>query len=583
MTGHGRLVGGVAPIEHAGRRVRWAGSVIGPQGLVEGATAFVLGVFVLVFVAYPIAKLVLGTMSTDPTSSGFLQTYREAFSSSVAWSAVYGTLWLTAVSLLFGVPLALLLAWITSSTDAPFSKPLSLLPILTLALSPLVGAIGWLVLLAPRAGIVNVVVRHAFGIEGDQGPFNAFSLPVIVALMTFYVVPYVYGPTHAAFKQLDSSLHEAARVCGARSVFWTVTFPLLRPALLAGVVIGGMMCASMFAVPLILSSRTGLHVIPTQIYQYINLEGRPGPATALASLFSLASIAALFLYFKLLGRARFITVSGKGSHRAPNTALGVWRWPATAVVILYLLVALVVPVGSLAYLSLVGVWSSSMFEQPLSLAQYQRLLNFPGAVQGLWNSTWLSGLASALAVLIGLIVSYRRLRQARVWNRTIAFIASVPLGIPSIVLGLAFLMTFTGGPLPLYGTAAILIIGYMVHVLPISIRNADAGLLQVSPELEEAGLVCGDTRAGVMRRILVPVLRRSLLAVWGLTFIILFRDLSMSILLYTHSTIPSSVALLTIFDQGWLSGAAAYSIIITLISALLVTFIVSMTASVEET
>ena len=115
---------------------------------------------------------------------------------------------------------------------------------------------------------------------------------------------------------------------------------------------------------------------------------------------------------------------------------------------------------------------------------------------------------------------------------------------------------------------------YAVHVLPIAMRNSDAGLLQVSPELEEAGLVCGDSRVGVVTRVLLPALRRPLLTAWGLTFIILFRDISMSILLYTPQTIPSSGSLLAIFDQGWMTGAAAYSIIVTVISAAVVALII---------
>jgi len=105
-------------------------------------------------------------------------------------------------------------------------------------------------------------------------------------------------------------------------------------------------------------------------------------------------------------------------------------------------------------------------------------------------------------------------------------------------------------------------------------RSSDAGLLQVSPELEEAALVCGDSRTGTVARVLLPALRRPLLTVWGLSFIILFRDISTSILLYTPETVPSSVALLSIFDQGWMTGAAAYSIIITLISAAVVALII---------
>lgn len=549
---------------------------------IRGWPGALLGVLVAVFVIYPLIELVFATLSGGPAGEGMFHFYVEAFGSPRGLSSAWGTIWLTTVTLLFGVPLAVLLAWITSTTDAPLGRSLAMLPTLTLALSPLVGAIGWLVLLAPRVGMVNLAIRNIFGLDIEVGPFNAYSIPVIVMLMVFYVVPYIYGPTHAAFSQVDASLQEAARICGAgnRSILLTVTLPILRPAVLAGTLIGGVMVASMFAIPLILSSGTGLHVIPTQIYHYINQEGRTGPAMAMASMLSLVTLTAMVMYFRILGRGRFVTISGKGSRRT-RIRLGPLRWVASGIVLLYLFLALIVPLCSLIYLSLVGFWSRNVFDQVVSFAQYRRVFDFPSAIQGLVNSAWLSVSGSVIALAVGLIISYRRVRRPSLGNQALSFFGSLPLGVPSIVLGLAFLAAFTGGLMPLYGTVFILILAYAVHMLPIAMRSADAGLLQISPELEEAGLVCGDTRAGILWRILIPILRHPLLAAWGLCFIILYRDLSISILLYTPRTTPSSVALLQIFDQGWVTGAAAYSIIVTVISAVVVGLIIKSSTTTE--
>ena len=546
----------------------------GVRNWAGGWAGVFLVLLVAVFVAYPMLQLLANTFG-GLNGNDLFKAYEEAFASSIALSSVWGTVWLTLVTLLFGVPLAVLLAWITSSTDAPIVRTLSMLPTLTLALSPLVGAIGWMVLLAPRVGILNLALREIFGFTIDQGPLNAFSLPVIVMLMTFYIVPYIYGPTYAAFSQVDASLQEAAKVCGAagRSTLLTVMLPILRPSILAGALIGGVMSASMFAIPLILASGTGLHVIPTQIYHYINQEGRTGPAMAMASLLSVVTLTAMLLYFRVLGHGRFVTISGKGARRV-LIRLGAWRWPASALVLLFLFLALIVPLGALIYLSLVGFWSNNVFSQALTFDQYRRLVDFPNAMAALYNSAWLAAAGAAIALVLGFVVSYRRLRDSRAVNRLVAFVASLPLGVPAIVLGLAFLASFTGGLLPLYGTALIMVVAYAVHMLPIAMRSSDAGLLQVSPELEEAGLVCGDSRAGIVARVLLPALRRPLLTAWGMCFIILFRDISMSILLYSPDTIPSSVALLSIFDQGWMTGAAAYSIVVTLISAAVVALIV---------
>ncbi len=159
--------------------------------------------------------------------------------------------------------------------------------------------------------------------------------------------------------------------------------------------------------------------------------------------------------------------------------------------------------------------------------------------------------------MLGLLVAYRRLRRPHAGNRLLAFLASMPLGVPAIVMGLAFLFAFTGAPLPLYGTAAALVIAYAAHALPISLGNSEAGLRQVAPELEEAARVCGDTPAGVMRRVLVPILRRPLVATWALIFIILFRDIPISMLLYTPTTVPSSVPIRMRFRRATSTTAAS--------------------------
>lgn len=530
-------------------------------------TGAALTAIALVLVAYPLGRLALDALGIGPGGAGFLQPYREALLSWVALAAIWGTVWLTALSIAFGLPLALLLAWITSSTDAPLARLLAPIPTLSLALSPLVGAMGWLVLLAPRVGLLNLALRHMLGLAAPTGPLNAFSLPVIVMLTTFYVVPYIYGPAHAAFAQMDGTLVEAARICGAsaRSAAASIMLPIIRPAVLAGSLIGGVMAASMFAIPLVLASGTGLHVMPTEIYQYINQEGRIPPALAMASLLAAVTATAMVGYSRLLGRRRFVTVTGKRAPVRP-ARLGMLRWPATALVLLFLLLAFVLPIICLLYLSFVGFWSANVFAQKLSLAQYRQLIDFPTAAPALFNSVWLAGLASLLALAAGFAVSYRHLRQPGLGNRLLAVAAALPLGVPSIVLGLAFLVAFTGGPLPLYGTPAIIVVAYAVHVLPIASRNCEAAIRQVAPDLEEAARVCGDTRGGALRRVLVPLLRQPLVSAWALTFIILFRDLPISILLYTPATVPSAVAMMSIYDQGWLTGVAAYAIIVTGIS-----------------
>lgn len=531
-------------------------------------------VVVVLLVAYPLTRLVWRTIYAAESGGFTLAPYQEALSSPITLDAIWGTLWLTTATLLVAVPLAVLLAWITSSTDAPLAKRLAVIPILSLAVPPLVGSIGWLVLLAPQAGLLNILIRTAIGSAEREGPFNAYSLPVIVMVMGLYTVPYIYGPVYAAFNRLDGEMQEAGWITGGRpfTIARTIVLPVLRPAILAGTLIGGVTAASTFVIPLILASGTGLRVLPTLVYQMVNQEGRVEPATALASLLSLFTITGLLFYRRALREGSFVTVRGKG-FRPAHVRLGRWRWAATTILLLFVLFAIVLPMLALLYISMVGFWSSKVFEQTLSFSQYARLFDRPFAFQALLNSGWLSVAGATLAVLIGLLVAYMQLRRPGRTNGFLSFLATLPLGIPAIVLGLSVLYSYTGGPLSLYGTPAILILGYCAHMLPIGVRNGEAGLRQISPELEEAALIAGDTTGGVMRRITLPLMLPPLLAAWALAFIVLYRDLPISILMYTAGTIVSSVSLLNIFEQGSLPAAAAYAVVITLVSSVVVWFV----------
>ncbi len=527
----------------------------------------VFGLVVVLLVAYPLGRLLWRAFAGGDEGSPLVR----AATDPLVGAAIWGTVWLTVGSVALALPVALILAWICSSTDAPGARRFALLPILSFALSPLVGAIGWLILLSPQVGMLNVVVRQALGLQVTSGPFNAYSFPSLLLVMALYVVPFIYGPTFAAFSQLDGRLLEAATVAGAgsRSAFLTVVLPLAVPAIFAGGLIGGVSAASMFAIPLVLGAGTGLRVIPTLIYQLLVVESKPGTAAVMASLLCILSLLGIAAYRMAVRAGSHVTVAGKGMRREP-LPLGPWRWPAAIFLGAFLTLSLALPLLSVAYLSLIPFWSAQPFSQPLTLVHYAALLRYPYAVQALVNSAWMAVAAALAALGLGLAVSYLRAWEGDVLSRLSAMVATLPLGVPAIVLGVAFLFAFTGSAVPLYGTALLLVMGYVAHVLPMAVQNTDASLRQVGPELTEAAMIAGDSRSGAVRRITVPLMRTSLLMTWGLMFIAVFRDLGISVLLYSTDSIVSAVTLFNLLDGGSLPLAAAYSIVVTVVSGLVV-------------
>jgi iron(III) transport system permease protein len=523
----------------------------------------VIAVIVVPLVVYPLVRIVLEAIHPTLGTPG---EFSAAFSDPQLGSAIRGTLLTGGVSVVVATPLGVLLAWICSSTDAPFARRLASLPVICLAMSPLIGALGWLVLLDPRVGLANLAFRGIFGSHSTTGPFNAFSVVVILGLTSIYVVPYVYAPVYAAFRQLDGSLQEAAAVCGARplTVARTVVLPILRPAIVSGALIAGAIGSSLLSVVLLLSSGTSITTLALVIYNYVVAQGQTGTAigdsTILVGITLVGTLVATYAM-----RGGWATVGGRGV-RPHVTQLRRMRVPATAFVLAFLFIALVAPLLALLYFSFVPNFQGTLVWPSASLVEYRAAFAFPAAWSSFFNSLWFAAAAATIAVAAGFAIGLVRRRDRSRVVGALSLISTIPLGIPGIVFGLAVLLGFTGPPFPLYGTAAILILAYCGHMLPISVQQAQAGLSRLGPEVEEAARIAGDSAAGAIRRVLVPLSRRVLGAGWALIFIMLFRDLEISTMLYTYHTDVSSVTLVGIFNEVGTQGAAAFAMPMTAVS-----------------
>lgn len=533
-----------------------------------GAVSLLSGLLV----AYPLVRFIWSTFHETGSNAPTLSAYVRTLSTPSVISALGGTLQLTLATVLVAVPVAALLAWIITSTDAPGAKFLAPLPLIWLAVSPLLAALGWLILLAPTAGLVNIALRRLpFFAAEARGPLDANSLPVLVAVMAIYTIPYAYGPIAAALGQVDASLLEAAEVAGADhvQVIWRTLMPLILPGILAAALLSGVSAAAQIGIPLILAPGTGVSVLPTLIFVQMLQQGAVEAARVESVVLSLLTVIGLAGYGLVLRGRAFTTVGGKGL-RTARFRLRAWRYPATALIVAFVIAAIACPLFALGYLSLVPLWTRRIFDEPLSLVQYGYVMTQSTAISGLINSTWLTTVSASIVTGIGLVIAVGQLRRSSRLSGVISLITTMPLGIPGVAIGVAVLTAFIGPPLPLYGTAAILVVGYVIHALPLGVRNSEAGLRQLATELEEAAHICGDSSIGTIRRVTWPLLRRSILVGWGLTFITLFRDLSVSVFLYTPATVVSSVALFNIFSDGNLPASAAYAVITAALSGVIV-------------
>jgi ABC-type Fe3+ transport system permease subunit len=192
-------------------------------------------------------------------------------------------------------------------------------------------------------------------------------------------------------------------------------------------------------------------------------------------------------------------------------------------------------------------------------------LEFSQTQQGLWNTVLLGVLAATGCTFLALMVSYITTRKLA-GHRFLGFLATAPIAIPGIVLGVGLFLSYTRQPLVLYGTLWILLLAFLTIELPGGYQQLQAAFRGLHPELEETGRIFGATRLGALRRITAPLLRTSLIATWCFVFIGVIRELSATIMLTTARTKVVSVIIYDLNESGDLGAISVLGITLLLIT-----------------
>ncbi len=266
------------------------------------------------------------------------------------------------VSLAVGVSclsLGIPLAWVLTRTDLPFQRSLRSWFCLPYAIPPFVGAIGWIILANPTSGILN----QWFGLK-----LNIYSFWGLVWVETSFLFTFVLLSALTVLDKMDSSLEEAARLCGANrfSVFRDVTLPMMKPALLNGFILSFLATASSFGVPAMIGGPARIYMLTTQIYslQRTGTTSSVQMAIAISAFLGLSTLILLYSSQYFLGRSKNYTVAGK----TPRPSLWTLKKYKTPILIL---------LGALLFL---------IFVLPL----LGLLLSALSPIQGSWNFSQLS-------------------------------------------------------------------------------------------------------------------------------------------------------------------------------------------------
>jgi iron(III) transport system permease protein len=468
---------------------------------------------------------------------------------------------------LASVAVATPLAWLVARTDMPFRRWIRVLVTASFVTPPFLGAIAWEILAAPNAGLLNQLYQHLFGRGTYDNLFNIYTETGLVFVMACYAFPYVFVLLANAIERIPGDLEDASSILGGGR--WVtlrrVVLPMTLPSLLAGALIAFLQAMTQFGAPAVLALPAGFHVITTKIWSLFQSPPQPQLAAAAALPLLLVTVLLLQAQRWLLGRRGYTVIGGKSGMARP-IALGHWRWAAFAFALAVMALTMLLPYAALIKASFLRTASDPLTFEKFTLYNYQWIYSFPESRRAFFN-TFSIGLMSAtcgaaLALVVASLAARRGLRGARV----LAALATSPVAIPGIVLGVGLFLSYTRPPLVLYGTPWILLLAFVTIELPAAYQQLEAALLGLHPELEEASRIFGANRLKVLLQITAPLIATSVVATWCFIFIGAIRELSATIMLTTANTKLVSILIYDLNESGDLGLISVLGLVLLVIT-----------------
>ena len=556
-----------------------------PRALPSGAgwrdplTLTVMGVaLVLAYLAlFPTAMLFYGSFTTAPlgqTGPATLENYITAYADPETYRLLLDSFVFALGSSLLSLLLAVMLAWITVRTNAPFRGIFELTAIVPNIFPPVLIAIAWTLLLSPSVGLLNAFLKGVFGL--DEGPLNIYSMPGLIFVEGLILTPLAFLIISAALRGMDPSLEESARTLGSSQlrIMFRITFPLVRPAILAAGTLNFVRALESFDTPAIIALPARIEVFTTKIYREALAAFPPNYNLAATYGVSLLAIALVFvlLYRRFTSRVEsFATVTGKG-YRPHTIDLGRWKIAASAGALAILTLMVVLPVAMLFLISILPYYHVPTMEtiQLATLKHYVYILENDRVYRAIGNSLFLAVTGATVAMALAALTAYITVKT-KVWGRGLLDgLTFLPWAFPSTALAIGLLWGYVQMPVPVFATIWILLIVYVTRFLPYGLRAVTSTIVQIHKELEEASRACGGGFWTTFRRILFPLMRPGLIAGWILLATIFMREFSLSLFLYTPTSEPVGPLLYFLWLDGLTGPLGALGIVVSVVSAVLV-------------
>jgi iron(III) transport system permease protein len=548
------------------------------------APLWVGGLLILLafLVLYPLSMLVFGALSdSNPVVDGFgtfrptLTHFREVLANENVHLAFFNALLACGGGTVLAVLIGLFFSWIVVRTNTPFRRFIAGASMIPLFVPPLVAGVAWGILGSPKTGLLNIVLKWM----NIDFRFDFYSMSGLIIVFGIYYAPYVYMFTSSALRNMDPSLEEASEVSGASAfaTLFTVTFPLIAPAIFAGTLLSFVVMLGIYGVPAALGAPANISVLTTYIFK-LTAWSPPLYNTAAAVAILLMIVTAILVWGqqRILSGKSFATVAGK-AFRPRSLDLGPWRWFTFGLALVYLFIVVVLPTLALVIAAFRRFLFFKDFDaifdsKAYGLWHFQAVFDNPLTMLSIWNSLKVGVITAVIGGALAFAIGYTVNRTNLGGRRAIDLLATIPVAIPGLVIGVAYLWAWIGLPGGLYGTIWILALAFVARFMPDTVKALSTSFMQIHRELEEAAWISGRGVLSTIATIVLPLARPGVVASMTLLFVLSVRELGSSLFLYTSDSTVMAVLLLDYYEGGNTGKTAAFSLVQTVILAVLLGF-----------
>ena len=514
-----------------------------------------------VFLLYPFASILIASFGVvDGKATGWATLLSEPKYARAILNTILLGVAVTMVALAIGIPLA----YLSARYEFRGKSIIAILPLITLVTPEVIVAQTWLMLLGNNGLLRRWLLEAGITIPSFYGWFG------LITSMSFIYYTYAYIGTLAAIRGFDVQLEEAAQSLGTSPVKsrWKVVVPVVLPSVLASALLVFTLVVGNFALALILGGRVEL--LSAMTYQAAVSETSANPVlqSALASVSIILVMVVLFAQRWIVSRGRFEITQGRTARATKLRGPAAWAFAVFAglLVLISLLPLMTVIAGAFTRsrgpVMRWGDWTTANLERVLITG-----------LDPLRNTLTYAAVATLIAIVLSALLGYLIVKRRNLITPALDYLTVLPLALSGTALGIGLIQAFNGGWLPLTGTAAIIVLAYVIRRLPFGMRNASSTLYNIPRSLEEASISLGVPPVRTFLKVVLPLMIPALAAAAVLTWTTTVAELSASIIVYSGGRETVPIQIFKLIDSNLMAQASAYGLI--LISVILAPIIVA--------